>query len=102
MGWIKDFFTNIFGSFWGNLTSWALKILIGPTVFFIFGPLFELSAHVADRMLAKIEPYLGDVGLQLTGIGAWLAEHLRIQECLSMFLTFLILGFTVSLFKRVL
>jgi len=102
MGWLKDFFTGVFGSFWASLTTWFIKMLIGPVVFFIFGPLFELSAHIAERMLAKIQPYLGDVGLELTGIGAWLVEVLRVQECLSMILTFLILGFTVGLFRKVL
>ena len=98
--WIKTFFTGVFGSFWGNMTAWFMKILIGPAVFFIFGPLFELSGHVAQAMLARIQPELDKVGLSFDGIGAWLIEVLRIQECVSMYLTFLILGFTVSLFKR--
>ena len=98
--WLKTFFSSVFGNFWGSLTTWAMRILIGPAVFFIFGPLFELSGYIAEKILASIAPELEKVGLTFDGIGAWLVNVLRLQECISMYLTFLILGFTVSLFKK--
>lgn len=98
--WIKSFLEGIFGDFWANLMGWAMKLLVGPVAFYLFGPLFKLSGYVAGQILAQIKPYLSDVGVELTGITAWFVSILRIQECLSMFMTFMVLGFTISMIKK--
>jgi hypothetical protein len=98
--WLKDFLSGIFGDFWGSLATWAIKILMGPFVFFVFGPMFRLSGYITEKILDQIKPHLDDVGLTLEGVAAWFAEVLRLQECISMYLTFMILALSVSLFKR--
>ena len=53
--WIKNFLTDVFGNFWGNLATWAIKLLMGPFVFFVFGPMFKLSGYVTEKILAHTD-----------------------------------------------
>lgn len=99
--WIESFLSEIFGNFWGNLATWAIKLLMGPFIFFVFGPLFKLSFYVTEKLLAQIGPTLDDVGISFDGVGGWFIEVLRLQECVAMYMTFLVLGLTVSLIKGI-
>lgn len=99
--WIKSFFSSVFGNFWGQLADIAMKVVMGPLAFFLFGPLFKLSGRIADYLLRKITPYLGDVGLTTESLLAWFVEVLRLQECASTLMTFLVMGLMVSLIKKV-
>lgn len=100
LAWIESFFSEVFGNFWGHLATLAIKLLVGPFVFFVFGPMFKLSGYVTEKILAQIQPALDDVGISLDGVAAWFIEMLRIQECISMFMTFMVLGLSVSLIRR--
>ena len=100
LDWIKTFLTDVFGNFWGSLATWALKLLMGPFVFFVFGPMFRLAGYVTEKILSQIKPALDDVGISLDGLAAWFIDVLRMQECISMFMTFVVLGLSVSLIKR--
>lgn len=101
MGWIQEFFGNVFGNFWGALGTLALKLLMGPIAFFLWGPLFKISGHIANYIMNQIKPYLGDVGLVTESLAAWFAECLRLQECVTSMLTFLIMGLMLDIMKRV-
>ena len=68
--WIKSFLSDIFGNFWGSLAAWAIKLLMGPFVFFVFGPMFRLAGYVTEKVLAQIKPALDDVGISLDGLAA--------------------------------
>jgi len=98
--WIKNFLSDVFGNFWGSLAAWALKLLMGPFVFFVFGPMFKLSGYVTGKILDQIKPTLDGMGIDLDGLAAWFIEVLHVQECVSMFMTFMVLGLSVSLVRR--
>ena len=99
--WIKSFLGNVFGEFWSKLAGWALMLLMGPIAFFLFGPLFKISGRIAKYFLDQIKPYLGDVGLTADSLAAWLIECMRLHECVTSLMTFLIMGFLISIIKRV-
>ncbi len=99
--WIKTFFVNVFGDFWKYLSELGLKLLMGPMAFFLFGPLFKMSGRIAEYMLDQIKPYLGDVGLTTEGLAAWFVQCMRLHECATSLMTFLIMGFVVSIIKKV-
>jgi hypothetical protein len=101
MGWFKDFFNNIFGDFWGALANVFMKFLVGPIVYYLFGPMYELSGYMVMKILERLEPQLGKVGMVADGLGAWFIEVLRLHETFSMFLTFLILGLTIRFINKV-
>ena len=101
MEYFKEFFGNIFGSFWTNIAEMLLKLLMGPVAFFLFGPLFKLSGYMANKLLNEIKPYLGDVGLTADSLAGWLVDCLRLQECASSLMTFLILGLMLTFVKKV-
>ncbi len=101
MSWFKDFFTNLFGGFWGRIADLFMKFLVGPVVYYLFGPLYELSGMMVEKMLSRIQPVLGDVGLSVTGLAAWLVEVFRIQDCISILITFFVLLLTLRMLKTV-
>lgn len=101
LGWVKDFFQMVFGNFWASLTTVLMKLLLGPVAFFLFGPLFKISGRIAVYLLDQIKPVLGDVGLTADGLMAWFIDVLRLQECVSSLITFLILGLMISIIKKV-
>ena len=93
--------SSVLGSCWQNLTTVGLKILMGPAAFYLFGPLFKLSGRIADYLLRQLQPYLGDVGLTTEGLLSWFVDVLRLQECVSSLLTFLIMGMMFGFVKKV-
>jgi len=101
MSWLISFFENVFGDFWKNAAEWALKLLMGPVAFYMFGPLFKLSGHIATYLLDKVSVQLGTIGIGTNGLAAWLVVVFRLQECASSLMTFLVLGFMISLVKKV-
>ncbi len=101
MSWFKDFFTNLFGGFWGRVADLVMKFLVGPVVYYLFGPLYELSGLMVEKMLSRLQPYLGDVGMTAEGVAAWLIDVLRLQESISMLMTFFVLSLTLRMMKTV-
>lgn len=102
MGWLKDFFTNIFGAFWNDLGELALKLIMGPVAFFLFGPIFKISGRIAEFIMSKfIMPQLDSVGMVTDSLAAWFIYCIRLQECVSSMITFLVCGFMVSMVKKV-
>lgn len=101
MGWLVSFFENVFGSFWEKLGAWALKLLMGPVVFYLFGPIFKISQKIAVYILQSVVGDLNDVGLLAESVMGWFILCLRLQDCLTSFVTFLVMGFTISVLKKV-
>lgn len=102
LNFIMEFLKAVFGSFWSNLMGGLMKVLIGPAAFFMFGPIFDLSGYVAEFIFGRIVVSLGDdIGVNFMDYGAWIAECLRLQECFSAYITFLCMGFTLSLIKKI-
>lgn len=76
---------------------------MGPLAFFIFGPIFDLAGFLADWVLNKVsDALLEKVSVTFTQHGAWLIDCLRIQECLSAYVSALCLGFVISVVKGIL
>lgn len=101
MGWLISFFENVFGRFWDRLYEWALKLIMGPVVFFLFGPVYKIAHKLAMKILDHVAPLMADVGFTADGFAAWMVDCLRIQQIIVAFLTFLMMGFTFSLLKKV-
>jgi len=101
MIWLISFFENVFGSFWERLGEWSLKLIMGPVVFYLFGPIFKVSQKIAVFILSSVVGDMKDVGLLADSLMGWFIDCLRLQDCVTSFVTFLVMGFTVSLLKKV-
>lgn len=102
LNFIKEFLTAVFGSFWSNLMGGIMKVLAGPAAFFLFGPIFDLSGFLAEFVLDRIVVNLGqEVGVNFELHGAWIVNCLRLQECMSAYMSFLCVGFSLSLIRKI-
>ena len=102
LSWVKEFFTSVFGSFWSSITMVFMRVLAGPAAFFLFGPIFDLSGYLAEFIMERVVVNLGsDFGVNFELHGAWIVDCLRLQECISIYMSFLCLGFTLSLIRKI-
>lgn len=101
MSFLISFFQNVFGSYWERLIEGLLKLIMGPVVFFLFGPIFKISNKIANYILSKVMPNLNDIGLTADSLMGWFVDCFRLVDCASSLMTFLVMGFTISIIKMV-
>lgn len=91
------------------VTVWmsALKMLlvslvqVGLTTVLIY-VFFSVRTYMLEMVAAKILPLMSDftmahVVIELTGVGAWMADKLRLVECLSAVLSAMIITFIMRI-----
>ena len=77
----------------------SLVTFVLPTV------LYNLFTRIISEMMEYTMNHISSSGLsgtmvQLTGIGAWIADNIYLPSAMSIFISALGLRFTLSLFKR--
>jgi len=112
-GYLKDMLNEWFLTFvdWANKTisdAWPRlkEVLIGsvlvPLGYYVFRPMFRLTAWGMEIVLNKVYESGNVQALEFAGLSAWLMGCFRIQEILTVVLSFIVIGLIVKVILKVL
>lgn len=100
---VIDFFVSLFNKYFTDLTLKfaAYKVLLYSFLTVAFPAVVKnLLAWLFGVLTSQVDNFdwgeMSSVVVELSGVGAWFAVHLRFLDCLSVMITAMVIRFTLN------
>lgn len=90
-----------------TIALWAAfkGLMIALVTILVPWAIYKSYTLISEKLMAFISAFLADSAyqgtfVQLTGMGAWIAERLQLQTCFQILATFVVMRFVIGFFHK--